>query len=148
MILEDRGVDKEVCQKLQDNAVAEVITASDSIDGTVALLKTHNIGLSFGLPYILKGLKAIGMGMEKEETTPAGILNNTFLYSLIGYAQAHILRDMKHSARIPIPDSYLLVGLADEGPAYQAEGVQNVYCLKENEIFGKESHSLMVCQLL
>ncbi|TBU35633.1 RdRP-domain-containing protein [Dichomitus squalens] len=134
MILEDRGVDKEVFQKLQDKAVEAVVTASDSIDGTVTLLKTHNIGLSLGLPYILRGLKAIGMGMKEKEVT-AGTLNDTFLYSLIGYAQAHILRDMKHSARIPIPDSYLLVGLADEGPAYEAEGVQNVFCLKENQIF-------------
>ncbi|KAM5531730.1 hypothetical protein V8D89_014579 [Ganoderma adspersum] len=135
MILEDRGVDKDVFVKLQEIAVKNVITASDSVDGAVRLLKTHNIGLSFGLPFILNGLKAIGMGMEDEEGVRAGSLNQTFLYSLLSYAQAHILRDMKHSARIPIPDSYLLVGLADEGPAYEEEGVKNVFKLKENQVF-------------
>ena len=41
MILEDRGVDRSVFVKLQDDAVADVIKASDSIDETVQLLKTH-----------------------------------------------------------------------------------------------------------
>lgn len=141
MILEDRGVDKEVFVKLQELAVNEVLTASDSIDGAVRLLKTHNIGLSFGLPLILNGLKAIGTGMEQEEDVTAGTLNQTFLYSLLGYAQAHILRDMKHSARIPIPDSYLLVGLADEGPAYEEAGFKNVYKLKKDQIFGTYFHN-------
>ena len=136
MILEDRGVDKGVFVKLQEIAVKVVITASDSVDGAVKLLRSHNIGLSFGLPFILNGLKAIGMGMEDEEGVRAGSLNQTFLYSLLSYAQAHILRDMKHSARIPIPDSYLIVGLADEGPAYEEEGVKNVFKLKTNQIFG------------
>ncbi|RPD66474.1 RdRP-domain-containing protein [Lentinus tigrinus ALCF2SS1-7] len=133
MILEDRGVEKEVFVKLQDRAVTNVVTAIDTIEQTVALLKTHNIGISFGLPWILKGLGAAGMGMCEEKAL--GSLKDTFLYSLIGYAQNHVLRDMKHSARIPIPDSYLLVGLADEGPAYELEGAENVYTLEKAEIF-------------
>ena len=75
MILEDRGVDKGVFVKLQEIAVKVVITASDSVDGAVKLLRSHNIGLSFGLPFILNGLKAIGMGMEDEEGVRAGSLN-------------------------------------------------------------------------
>ena len=134
MILEDRGVDKSVFITLQERAVAAIVTAVDSVENTVSLLKTHNLGMSFGLPWILQGLRAAGMGMEAEKL--AWSLNGTFLHSLIAYAQNHVLRDMKHNARIPIPDSYLLVGIADEGPRYEEEGVENVFCLKEGQIYG------------
>ena len=133
MILEDRGVDKSVFIKLQENAIADVVKASDSIEQTVTLLKMHNLGLSFHLPWILQRLGAAGMGMEAEKKSSS--LQNTFLYSLIAYAKNHVLRDMKHSARIPIPDSYLLVGVADEGPTY--EDVENVFTLKKGQIFGE-----------
>lgn len=138
MILEDRGVEKDVFVKLQDHAVADVVTAIDTVYQTITLLKTHNLGLSFGLPWLLKGLAAAGMGMHDEKTLRS--LKDTFLYSLIGYAQNHVLRDMKHGARIPIPDSYLLVGLADEGPAYGQEGVQNVFTLEKGQIFGQYTY--------
>ena len=135
MILEDRGVDKSAFLKLQQEAVTNIVKASDSIHDTIQLLKMHNLGTSFHLPWILQRLRAADMGMDKEDD---GIsLNDTFLYSLIAYGKNHILRDMKHSARIPIPDSYLLVGIADEGPAYEAEGVENVFTLNEGQIFGE-----------
>ncbi len=143
MILEDRGVEKDVFVKLQDRAVADVVTAIDTFEQTVTLLKGHNLGLSFGLPWLLKGLGAAGMGMQEEKTLAS--LKDTFLYSLIKYAQNHVLRDMKHGARIPIPDSYLLVGLADEGPAYERDGVENVFTLQEAQIYGTESHCPRVC---
>lgn len=134
MILEDLGVSKDVFLRLQELAIKDVVTATDSVRDTCTLMKTHNVGLSFGLPWILSRLRAAGLGMEKEDAE--GSLKDTFLYSLIAYAQNHVLRDMKHNARIPIPDSYLLVGVADEGPAYEAEGVENVFSLKENQIYG------------
>ncbi len=129
MILEDRGVDKGAFLTLQERAVTDVVTAVDSVEETVLLLKTHSLGMSYGLPWILQCLRAARMGMES--------LQGTFLHSLIAYAQNHVLRDMKHNARIPIPDSYLLVGIADEGPAYEKEGAENVFTLKEGQIFGK-----------
>jgi RNA-dependent RNA polymerase len=48
-----------------------------------------------------------------------------------------IMRDIKHSARILVPDSHLLVGIADEGPAYVNAGFENVYCLAPGFIYGK-----------
>ncbi|KAI0647398.1 RdRP-domain-containing protein [Trametes meyenii] len=134
MILEDRGVDQKVFLKLQELAAAKTTTASDSIEETVQLLKTHNLGTSFGIPWILQGLRAAGLGMGPERA-PAGDLSGTFLQSLILFAQHHVLRDIKHGARIPIPDSYLLVGVADEGPAYEAEGLKDVFMLEKDEIY-------------
>ncbi|KAI0748499.1 RdRP-domain-containing protein [Daedaleopsis nitida] len=133
MILEDRGVDKDVFMELQERAVKDIVTAVDSVEQSVTLLRTHSLGFSFGIPWILRGLRAVGMGMDAEGL-PAN-LKGTFLHSLVAYAQNHVLRDMKHNARIPIPDSYLLVGVADEGPAYELEGVENVFSLKDGQIF-------------
>ncbi|KAI0362487.1 RdRP-domain-containing protein [Trametes cingulata] len=134
MILEDRGVDQKVFLRLQELAAAKITTASDSVADTVMLFKAHNLGQSFSVPYILQGLRAVGLGMRPEDA-PAGSLDGTFLQSLVIFAQHHVLRDIKHGARIPIPDSYLLVGVADEGPAYIREGVENVFTLEEGQIY-------------
>ncbi|KAI0664721.1 RdRP-domain-containing protein [Cubamyces menziesii] len=134
MILEDRGVEQKTFLKLQEMAVAKTMTAADSVEETITLLKTHNLGQGFGIPWILKGLRAAGLGMRHEKPR-AGDLSGTFLHSLLLYAQHHVLRDIKHAARIPIPDSYLLVGVADEGPAYERQGVENVFSLKEGQIY-------------
>jgi RNA-dependent RNA polymerase len=39
----------------------------------------------------------------------------------------HSFREVKFKARIPVPQSYQLVGVADEGQAYINEGKENVY---------------------
>ncbi|KAI0636634.1 RdRP-domain-containing protein [Trametes polyzona] len=137
MILEDRGVDKKAFLRLQEMAAAEITTASDTVADTVGLLKAHNLGQSFSLPWLLRGLRAAGLGMRAEAARdPAlGDLGETFLQSLVIFAQHHVLRDIKHGARIPIPDGYLLVGVADEGAMYAKEGVENVFTLKEGQIY-------------
>lgn len=71
---------------------------------------------------------------KPRQSTPG--IDNPFLRQLRQVAMADVLRDIKHNARIPIPDSYLLVGVADEGPAYQAAGHHNVFTLKQGHIFG------------
>lgn len=137
MILEDRGVEQKAFLKLQEMAAASITTASDTITSTTLLLKAHNLGQSFNIPWVLKALRAAGLGMRGEPDSPAGDLGDTFLRSLLIFAQHHILRDIKHGARIPIPDSYLLVGVADEGPVYEREGVEDVFMLQEGQIYGE-----------
>ena len=63
-------------------------------------------------------------------------LDNEFIRRLLKFAQTHILREIKHEARIPIKEAHQLVGVVDEGPAYEAAGVENVYCLPEGRIYG------------
>lgn len=48
----------------------------------------------------------------------------------------HSLREMKFKARIPVPRSYQLVGVADEGHAYIKEGARpdKVFTLGEKQI--------------
>jgi RNA-dependent RNA polymerase len=50
----------------------------------------------------------------------------------------HSLREVKFKARIPVPKSYQLVGVADEGQAYIKEGVneEDVFTLGEGRIYG------------
>ncbi|THH29583.1 hypothetical protein EUX98_g4606 [Antrodiella citrinella] len=134
MILEDRGVMKSALVKLQAEAVQTVLTASDDLEKASELLKTNSLGLSYGLHYIIQGLRAIGMGTEIE-TNKTHVLSDVFMDRLITFAKNHVLRDIKHKARIPIPGSYNMVGIADEGPAYEAEGRKNVFKLAKGEIF-------------
>ena len=137
MIMEDRGVSKNAFIELQERTKTDIHTASDSMELFYRLLRAHKLGSAFGLDFIIRGLRNIGMGFKHEKNV--AVLKDAFIDRLIHYAKNHVLRDVKHGARIPIPDSYLLVGIADEGPAYEAEGVENVYCLKENEIFGEQA---------
>ena len=60
----------------------------------------------------------------------------------------HSLREMKFKARIPVPHSHQLVGVADEGQAYIKEGVDpaNIFTLHEKEIYGIFCGSLPVLQ--
>ena len=69
------------------------------------------------------------------------ILNNNFMLSTLKFAEFHVLRDIKHRARIPLKDSHVLVGVADEGPEYRSRGIkkindQKVYCLSPENVFG------------
>lgn len=137
MIMEDRGVDKTAFIELQERTKTDIHTASDSMELFYRLLRSHKLGQAFGLDFIILRLRTIGMGFKHEKNVT--VLRDPFIDRLIHFAKNHVLRDVKHGARIPIPESYLLVGLADEGPAYEAEGVENVYALKENEIFGAKS---------
>jgi len=133
MLLEDRGVDKQVFMALQERAKTEIHTASDSMERLVGLLKAHKLATSFGIDFIVRGLRSIGMGFKHEKND--NVLQDPFIDRLIHFAKNHVLRYITHGARIPIPDSYLLVGVADEGPAYEKEGVENVYSLKEGQIY-------------
>ncbi|RXW21516.1 hypothetical protein EST38_g4325 [Candolleomyces aberdarensis] len=46
-----------------------------------------------------------------------------------------VLRDIRHKARIPIPGNYLLVGIADEGVAWQKAGRKDVVTLSAEQIY-------------
>ena len=123
---------------LQQTAEKKVVSARDTIENTIALLRDHDLGNVYGLRLILERLKKASMGMGKEKPPPRHKMDNEFIARLIKYAQTHILSEIKHDARIPIDKAYQLVGCADEGPAYIAEGhdPDKVICLKEGEIFG------------
>ncbi|KAJ7766875.1 RNA dependent RNA polymerase-domain-containing protein [Mycena metata] len=133
MALEDRGVRKAAFSKLQDLAVAAARTIDDSISQFRQVLKDHSLGNGYRLTYLLEKLEASGLGLQAKHRTPG--IDNEFLRQIRQVAVNDVLRDMKHSARIPILESYLLVGVADEGPAYQRAGYNNVYVLLPGQIY-------------
>ncbi|KAJ7461474.1 RNA dependent RNA polymerase-domain-containing protein [Mycena latifolia] len=133
MALEDRGVRQTAFRKLQDIAVAAAQTIDDSISQFRAVLRDHSLGNVYRLSFLLQQLEALGLDLQPKHRTPG--IDNEFFNQLRGVAKNDVLRDIKHSARIPIPESYLLVGVADEGPAYRRAGYQNVYELPPGKIY-------------
>ncbi|KAL4244861.1 RNA-dependent RNA polymerase [Abortiporus biennis] len=132
MILEDRGVEKSAFTALQDRAVADIHMASDTVPQARSLFRTHGLGNGYKLGYLFQCFTALNLGFQNEKLMP---LENIFIDRLIQIGKANVLRDIKNNARIPVPDSWHLVGVADEGPAYQAAGYEDVFCLKEGQIF-------------
>ncbi|KAK7693992.1 hypothetical protein QCA50_003568 [Cerrena zonata] len=132
-ILEHRGVDKEAFMNLQRMAIADIHAASDTMILARQLFRSHSLGTSYRLPYIIQCLSSLGVGMKDER--PQYVLEDKFIDRLIMFAKAHVLRDIKYAARIPVPNSYMLVGIADEGPAYENEGVENVFKLEKGQVF-------------
>ena len=136
MVLEDRGVSKDAFLDLQRDAISAIHMSSDSIMQCRTLFRSHSLGTAFRLSFICQFLDAIKMGMGKETNTVA-LLDNPFFQQLVQYAKNDVLRSIKHNARIPVKESWLLVGVADEGAAYEAEGCENVFTLKEGQIYGR-----------
>ncbi|KAJ7286202.1 RNA dependent RNA polymerase-domain-containing protein [Mycena rebaudengoi] len=138
MALEDRAVRPTAFRKLQDIEVAETRTIDDSIAQFRAVLRNHSLGHGYRLAFLLQQLEKLGLDLKPKHRTPG--VDNEFIRQLRQVAMNSILRDIKHSARIRIPESYLLVGVADEGPAYQRAGRENVYVLPAGQIYACIQH--------
>lgn len=135
MVLEDLGVRKEVFLDLQRLAVAKARTINNSLETFEETITSHKMGSVFHLEDLLKRLRA-DYSMDLKS------MDNPFFQEIRRVAMYSILRDILFRARVPLPKSYMLVGVADEGPAYEARGYKDVYCLPEGHIFGKVSSCL------
>jgi len=134
MVLEDRGAPKDVFMKLQADTVANARMAHDSATLYAKLLESRQLCYNYRLAAILRRLNTLGLELRPNRLQRS--LDTPFLARLRSCAINHVLREVKHEARIPIPDSYMLVGVADEGPAYVKKDLKNVYCLPQGKIFG------------
>ncbi|THH20225.1 hypothetical protein EW146_g1088 [Bondarzewia mesenterica] len=103
MILEDLGVPYHVFENLQKAAVREVEMSTKSFERAAHMFEQFGLGTSFRLPSILLNLHKLGLSPFKDD----------FYQQMSEFAIHHILRDLKHHARIPVPDGYTLVGVAD-----------------------------------
>ena len=134
MILEDLGVRMEAFIELQEQAIAEVLTIDDSATQFENVLESHSLGRPYRLSHTLKRIEELGLQLNGHNRGPG--FDTPFLRQVRQVAMNDAMRDIKHSARIPVPESYLLVGVSDEGPAYEKAGYTNVYKLPEGHIFG------------
>jgi RNA-dependent RNA polymerase len=135
MVLEDLGVKRESFEKLQDEAVADAKTIHDSVDGFCEILDTHSMGYRYHLSYTMKRLKE-KYGLDLHTQNDVLGIDTQFLQQVREVAMVSVLRDIKHRARIPVPEGHFLVGVADEGPAYEKNGYKDVFTLKEGQIYG------------
>ncbi|KAG8906417.1 hypothetical protein FRB99_006919 [Tulasnella sp. 403] len=107
MILETLGVSADVFMELQDEAVLDVENATRSLLKCAGFLETHGLGASFRLPSVFINLQKLGVGLKAEDCNFP--LDDVFLNRAIQFAANHVLRVMKHKARIPIKG----LGVAD-----------------------------------
>ena len=135
MLLEDLGAKRDAFIQLQDMAVADARTIDGGILEFWRFISGHGLGNPFRLKWILQRFRDLGLDILSSSKSRS--IDTPFLHLLRSVAITDVLRDIKHSARIPIPESYLLVGIADEGVAYQKAGKEDVFTLEENQIYGK-----------
>lgn len=137
MILEDRSVDARFFLELQERAVAEVRSAPDAFNRLRTLFKTHSLGTAFSLTDVITRLDALQVNLRSMQSQ---ILQSPFFGRVARCSMNTLLRDMKYRCRIPIPQSWKLAGVVDEGPTYE-ENKENasrkVLTLEKDEIFGK-----------
>lgn len=135
MALEDLGVKQKAFVDLQEEAKARIYLAGGSLPVFVGLLRSQSLGGQFHLAFVLEQLTKLGLDFRYHLGKDA--IGSAFLGRLVRDAMNHSLRDMKFKARIPVPHSYQLVGVADEGRAYINEGAQpdKVFTLREKEIY-------------
>ena len=136
MALEDRGVERDTFMDLQEKAKADIYLARDSLNNFLKLLRDHGLGFKFHLSFILEQL--IKLKLDFKDSTDKKTIKSPFFERLLRFSIHHCLREVKFKARIPVPTSYQLVGVADEGRAYIQEGVDEdrVFTLKPGTIYG------------
>ncbi|KAI6013327.1 RNA dependent RNA polymerase-domain-containing protein [Pisolithus microcarpus] len=132
-VLEDRGAPARAFLELQDKIVADTRRAHENVALFTELLEKHKLGTGFWLTNILRRLHVLGFELHPNHMQRP--LDTPFLARIRGSAINHVLREIKYGAHMPIPESYMLPGIADEGPAYVNKGYKNVYCLPQGKIF-------------
>ncbi|KAH9018099.1 RdRP-domain-containing protein [Lactarius pseudohatsudake] len=137
MALEDRGVKKEAFIDLLENAKAKIYLSSDSLEMFVKQLRDHSMGGQYHLAFVFEELNKLGLDFKNGFNKTA--IGKPFFESLLRYSMNHSLREVKFKARIPVPESYQLVGVADEGRAYINEG------LKEEDVFTLPPGRIYAC---
>jgi RNA-dependent RNA polymerase len=118
MILETANkVQTDIFLTLQTQAVKDTRESMRAFSTASSLLEMHGLGASFKLPSLFLRLQNIGVELEH--------CNALGIKTVLKDAETDILRELKHRARIHVPDSYKLVGIADE-----------FKYLEEGEIYG------------
>jgi RNA-dependent RNA polymerase len=103
MVLEGLGIEYQVFKQYQDGAVHDAENSRRDFERAGRLLEAFGLGASFRLPSIMFHLHKLGVPMQTLDP---------FYKHIMDFAINHVLRELKHHARIPIP-GYTLVGVAD-----------------------------------
>ncbi|CAL1696034.1 unnamed protein product [Somion occarium] len=104
MILEELGVPYETFKDLQEAAVSEAQESVQSLGRAGKLLETYGLGNSFKMTSVMLSLEKLGVQPP---------MNDEFFQRMMDFSVNHVLRELKHHARIPVKDAWNLVGVAD-----------------------------------
>jgi hypothetical protein len=124
MLMQTMGTKIGVFLEYQRRAVKAAGRSATSVEAFSSILRDHGLGHHFALVNLLNFLKYWDILDISTLSKDSSFLQG-FLFRLIGIARVHVLRDLKHHARIPLPESWTLVGVADEWDE-----------LEEREIYG------------
>lgn len=104
MLLEGLGVPYDVFESLQDDAVRDAQQSTTSLEQSARLLESYGLGASYRISSTMLGLHRLGVGPLTEDI---------FWQQMMDFAVNHVLRELKHHARILVPNGWTLVGAAD-----------------------------------
>lgn len=111
----------DIFKELLDAVIQDTKNAMQSAKSAGYVLERYGLGAAFKLPSIFATLAKLGFDS----------LHGKFFTDILNSAVYHILRDLRHRARIPVPDGYTLVGVADVH-GYLEEG-QIFACIDNND---------------
>lgn len=93
----------EVFKMLQGNVIRDTKQAAKSLKSAAEMIEAYGLGGSYRLTSVMLGIHKLGFDK----------LDDPFVREMLNFSVHHILRDLKHRARIPVPDGWTLVGVAD-----------------------------------
>lgn len=115
-VLEDLGVADETFKSLQQDAIERIRESTKSAGFAANFLKRQRITSgSNKLPWMIEALYNLGLNFRDDR----------FLERAFELALLTALRDLKHRARIPVPEGVTLIGIVDETGVLE-EG--EIYC--------------------
>jgi RNA-dependent RNA polymerase len=127
MLLETLGLEKDIFLELQREAVKVTEDAIESLVTASSLLDAHGLGTSFSLKSVFNSMARMGADLDTQDDMWP------FLRHVLRFCTNHVLRDLKYRARVPIPKSWMLVGVADEYDLLQ-EGQIYGACLPQRTV--------------
>ncbi|KAG9002982.1 hypothetical protein FRB90_011273 [Tulasnella sp. 427] len=105
MLLDTLGVTHAAFIRLQDAALEDAKDALNHPDSSAMLMEQHGLGEAFELPGLLTRFRKYGL-QNLHERDP-------FFRKLLSFSLYHAQRELKYHARILVPGSWTVVGVAD-----------------------------------
>jgi RNA-dependent RNA polymerase len=102
MLLDGLGVKSDVFLQIQEDAIREAKASIESMATCAKFMRMYGLGSHFDLPFLMEKLDAISINSDP------------FIRRLVEATYYSVMRDFKQRARIPVPQSWTLVGVADE----------------------------------
>lgn len=125
MLLENNGVKPRVFLRYQRAAVREAEECLMSSDGLCRIMERYGLGSSYAASSLFRIFNDHKI-FDLDNLSVLRFAVPGFIHRLAQLVRVHVLRELKHHARIPIPNAWTIVGVADEWDM-----------LDENEVYGE-----------